>query len=253
MSGLRAVAVLLTAAVVTALTVPAAADEPAAAAAPSSAPAASSPPATRPWLAHPQATEIPSRAPTAPWRPFAVVVFLGALGGAAVLARRRWKGATATRELPRLRVLDTVRVGEKSHLVVAQVGGRNLLLGVTPHTVRRIAWLKPETTDAPAAAASQPEDESIRAGFASALRKSFGYEPITAAPESEDRPKAVERAIVTQNAASLIAARTRDTVDVSPRAARVTARSETAPVEAPDPAVVSMIEGQVSGLKKRRR
>jgi len=251
-SGLRVVAVLLTAAV-TALTVPAAGDEPAAAPAPSSAPAASSTPATRTWLAHPQATEIPSRAPTAPWRPLAVVAFLGALGGAAVYARRRWKGTVATREHPRLRVLDTVRVGEKSHLVVAQVGGRNLLLGVTPHTVRRIAWLKSEATESPAAAAPPAEDPSIRAGFASVLRQSFGYEPVTAAPESSDRPKADDRALVAQNAASLIAARTRDTVDVTPRAARVTARSETAPADAPDPAVVSMIEGQVSGLKKRRR
>jgi flagellar biogenesis protein FliO len=103
-------------------------------------------PPQRPWLAQP-----PTAAPAAPaaqpapipWRSSLLVAVSAALGGAAVWVRSR-KGSGALAKLTssrELRVISTVRVGPKGHLVLAGIGDRALLLGVTDSSVRRIAWL----------------------------------------------------------------------------------------------------------------
>jgi len=99
----------------------------------------------RPWLAQPQtAAPAPAAAPEPaplPWRSSLLVGVSAALGAAAVWVRSR-KGElaklTSSREL---RVISTVRVGPKGHLVLAGIGDRAILLGVTDNSVRRIAWL----------------------------------------------------------------------------------------------------------------
>jgi flagellar biogenesis protein FliO len=67
-----------------------------------------------------------------------------ALGGAAVWARSRRGGLAKLTSSRELRVISTVRVGPKGHLVLAGIGDRALLLGVTDNSVRRIAWLPAE-------------------------------------------------------------------------------------------------------------
>ena len=68
-----------------------------------------------------------------------------ALGGAAVWVLSRKGGTlaklTSSREL---RVISSVRVGPKGHLVLAGIGDRAILLGVTDQAVRRIAWMPAE-------------------------------------------------------------------------------------------------------------
>jgi flagellar biogenesis protein FliO len=106
-------------------------------------------PPQRPWLA-----PAPSAAPAAPaapaaqstpisWRSSLLIAVSAALGGAAVWVRSR-KGSGALAKLTssrELRVISSVRVGPKGHLVLAGIGDRALLLGVTDSAVRRIAWL----------------------------------------------------------------------------------------------------------------
>jgi flagellar biogenesis protein FliO len=46
-----------------------------------------------------------------------------------------------------VRVLSGTPIGPKARAVVAEVGGRLILLGVTEHSVRRLAWLDSEPED----------------------------------------------------------------------------------------------------------
>jgi flagellar biogenesis protein FliO len=82
----------------------------------------------------------PEAAPL-PWRASLLIGVSAALGGAAVWVRSRKGGLAKLTSSRELRVISTVRVGPKGHLVMAGIGDRVLLLGVTDSSVRRIAWL----------------------------------------------------------------------------------------------------------------
>jgi flagellar biogenesis protein FliO len=56
------------------------------------------------------------------------------------------KGELKLSSRPHVRVLSGTVVGPKARAVVAEVGGRHILLGVTEQSVRRLAWL--DTLDA---------------------------------------------------------------------------------------------------------
>jgi flagellar biogenesis protein FliO len=87
---------------------------------------------------------VPVAAPEAarvPWRASLLIGVSAALGGAAVWVRSRKGGLAKLTSSRELRVVSTVRVGPKGHLVLAGIGDRVLLLGVTDSSVRRIAWL----------------------------------------------------------------------------------------------------------------
>lgn len=99
----------------------------------------------RTWLAQPQnaapaAAAAPQPSPV-PWRASLLIAVSAALGGAAVWVRSRKGGLAKLTSSRELRVISTVRVGPKGHLVLAGIGDRALLLGVTDNSVRRIAWL----------------------------------------------------------------------------------------------------------------
>jgi flagellar biogenesis protein FliO len=67
-----------------------------------------------------------------------------AVGGAAVWVRARRGGLAKLTSSRELRVISSVRVGPKGHLVLAGIGDRAMLLGVTDNSVRRIAWMPAE-------------------------------------------------------------------------------------------------------------
>jgi flagellar biogenesis protein FliO len=140
---------------------------------PAPVPALASPPVQesppRTWLAQPSQPKPPVLAEPArsPWRSLLLVLVVAAIGGAAIYARRSKRVAGKLPEAARLRVMSSVRVGPKGFLVLAGVGERTLLLGVTDDSVRRIAWManEPVAQDRPVLApAPEPED------FAPALR-----------------------------------------------------------------------------------
>jgi flagellar biogenesis protein FliO len=111
-----------------------------------------------------------------------MLLVLAGLGGAAFWLKRKRGGKVAPSVAPAIRVVSSTRVGPKAHAVVANVAGRVVLLGVTDHSVQRLAWL-----DAPAED-GRPEEAAEEAD---ALFDPPGYEPPRAMPAARfDAPKA---------------------------------------------------------------
>jgi flagellar biogenesis protein FliO len=217
-----------------------------------------------PWLAQPAQSTISPVTPTAPLRALGLLALVAIAGGVALVARKRLTGPSPTATHPRLRVLDTVRLADKSHLVLTRVGERCLLLGVTSSSVRRIAWLRFAEPSSEPAAGADPEaradartvDGEERHGFPNLLRQAFSQEG--ASPPSSDNSS-------DESPAALIAAKTMDTVE--PFSLRATmaqtassgarrGRSQTgraAKATGGDAQVASLVEAQASGLAARRR
>jgi flagellar biogenesis protein FliO len=100
--------------------------------------------AQRPWLRSKAPQPAASAAPvTSPWRLIALGAVVLGLGGAALFQRRR-RTSLARAVRSDLTVLSAVRVGNKAQVVVVNVGGRKLLLGVTEAEVSRLGWLDGE-------------------------------------------------------------------------------------------------------------
>lgn len=135
---------------------PALAADPRPAAEPRPAPSASlaKPPPARGWLRPQKAASSPTNGPTSPnsGRMALICVVVAALAGAAFLVKRR-RRLVIKRTASELSVITAARVGSKADVVVVQVGGRRLLLGVTESQVSRLCWLDgepdPEQLDAP--------------------------------------------------------------------------------------------------------
>lgn len=76
-----------------------------------------------------------------------VVVIIGAAG--VFWVRRNRKQGTSALPLrgTHVRVLSNTVIGPKARVVVAEVRGRTILLGVTEQSVRRLAWIDDDSTD----------------------------------------------------------------------------------------------------------
>lgn len=102
--------------------------------------------APRSWLRQapaPAATtgapEAPGSAGTLPAGTLPALLVAAALGGLALVARRgRTRGAGRAEVPARIRVVSAARLGPKASLVIAEVGGEVLLLGVTEQSVTRL-------------------------------------------------------------------------------------------------------------------
>jgi flagellar biogenesis protein FliO len=94
------------------------------------------------------------------WRSLLLLVLVGGLGGGALYMKKRRGLPRASAAAPpsTIRVLASTRLSPKAHAIIAQVGGRTILLGVTDSNVRRLAWL-----DEGAAAPALTESDPIRA------------------------------------------------------------------------------------------
>lgn len=119
----------------------AAAPSPPPAAAP--APSASAQPAT--WLAkRPAAKPVATGSSAIPstGRVLGLLLVVGSLGGAALYLKRRGRGDGKRPALPqRLLVVSSTRIGPKAHAVIVAVAGRQMLLGVTDSSVKRLAFI----------------------------------------------------------------------------------------------------------------
>jgi flagellar biogenesis protein FliO len=197
----------------------------------------------------------------APWRATAVLAVLSGLGVAALAARRRRPKTVALPEsATRVRVLSSARIGPKANAVVAEVGGRVLLLGVTDTSVARLAWLDrdaapklprratasapvelaPEPSRAPVETADAEDGEdavperSMATRFGEVLDRALGVRPAPERHTFRANP----------GVAALLAAGVEDVVQ-TPRHARVNTAQATAKT--------LMMEDQVAGLVQRRR
>ena len=203
--------------------------------APAAKPATPAAPATAAWLrqaSRPAPKKLETRAGMSPWRVSIMLIAVAVLGGFAYYARRRKQAPTAQSVTEKLKVLGSTRVGPKAFAVVAEVGGKRLLLGVTEQAVNTLAWLEADAADveerSEPARASRPApvrrdaDEAVQgpSGFLRLLRNAVG--------SAEGRGVAADE----------IAKQTRDEVTLSRRG---------------KPEVTDELEGQVRGLARRRR
>jgi flagellar biogenesis protein FliO len=247
----------------------------------------------RPWLAQPQTTApAPVAAPeptSVPWRSSLLIGVSAALGAAAVWVRSRKGGLAKLTSSRELRVISTVRVGPKGHLVLAGIGDRAILLGVTDSSVRRIAWLPADsitagatdgalageapraTTDSSAAGANGGAGAStamVRAGTVggsvlesrlapsrqSALRASTAGKGAFADILRKIGGRHVDAPPSGKDtsAAAALAELRRDSVQWSKGAAAAAAPTSTATSPAPHRADGGDLEQQAAGILKRR-
>jgi flagellar biogenesis protein FliO len=175
-------------------------------------------------------------------RMIGALLLLGTLGGATLYLKRRGKSETKRAAAPkRLSVVSSTRIGPKAHAVVISVNGRQMLLGVTDSSVKRLAFIdeveedereqereparrSPLASRGAAIAVRNVTPETARAGgFADLLKTAFGK-----------REPARE-----VDAASILAAETQDTVGGKPAAAN------------PNNVRMLDVEGQAQGLIRR--
>lgn len=168
------------------------------------------------------------------------------LAGVALFLKRRRRGALRAVS-SELAVITAARVGTKADVVIVDVSGRRLLLGVTEAQVTRLAWLDGE----PDEEAGELERPAVPGpGAALAVRRAAVSAPARHAAQParsfrETLLGALGRPTVQEDAAVSIAAATEDVVTRTARAPR-------APVAAPAgaPAMVD-VEGQARGLVLR--
>ena len=223
--------------------------------APASAPTADAKPAaakTPSWLASRAAAKTPvaggkSALPSL-GRMLGLFLVLGSLGGAVVYFKRRGRAerrpATPSQ---RLSVVSSTRIGPKAHAVVISVAGRQMLLGVTDSSVKRLAFID-EVAEEEGEREHSRERDPMRRTVEQARERGAGIAVRNVTPEP---PKAGSFADILKtafgkrapargaDAASILAAETRDTVAGKPVAA--------------SPANVRMldVEGQAQGLIRR--
>ena len=110
------------------------------------APAAKSPA----WLAPKSAAKPPKVVAAGPsvglGRSVAVLLFVSVLGGSALYLRSK-KHKTPKARLAQLRVVGSTKLGGRAQLVLAEVNGRQILLGVTDGSVRKLGWLDAEQAE----------------------------------------------------------------------------------------------------------
>jgi hypothetical protein len=207
-----------------------------------------------------------------PWRALSVLLVVLAIGGGALYVQRTkgggaMAGILGARGSGGLRVVDSVRVGPRAQLVVAEFGGRRFLVGVNDTSIRRVAYLGRSGAAAQggraAAAQESPIDVPAPGGFTEAMRRalaSSASQPVSpVAPSQPQHPVATTPAVPSVNAADLLASETRDVVDLGAgaRMSRVLATRDGG--NSPRPADVytrtpgpANVEEQVAGLARRR-
>jgi flagellar biogenesis protein FliO len=188
--------------------------------------------------------------------------------------KRRLQGGIAVLAI-KLEVLASTRISPKAHAVVASVGGRVMLLGVTDHSVRRLAWISPArlkraNPEAPASSAEReseapsapaPTPQRIIERQVAALRTAQKpFQHVEAAPAVAPRAADKEpfRELLTRalgrsgraapeagDTALQIAEATQD------RFERRSERSERTERRAPASADPRFVEGQAAGLSRR--
>jgi flagellar biogenesis protein FliO len=176
------------------------------------------------------------------------------LGGTALYLRSRKNKPTKAR-LTQLRVLGSTKLGGRANLVLAEVAGRKILLGVTDSSVRKLGWLEPDAEEeellTPAA-----RPRLVAAGVDLAARPSrTSAEPVPAAPKRSFRDFLASAVgnigapAADDSAASILAAETQDTFTRgAPRSPEVRRTEPTRKLGNPQ---MLDVEGQARGLLAR--
>ena len=219
-------------------------------------PAAANPPA---WLAPKGAAKPPKVVAAAPkmslGRSLVALVSVSILGGTALYLRSKKNRAPKAR-LAQLRVVGATKLGSRAQLVLAEVNGRQILLGVTDASVRKLGWMDPEPAE------EEEELSSARPRLVAAGVDLGGRSPrVAAEPVPAAAPKRTFRDLLVSavgnlgsrqeddSAALTLAAETQDTFTrTTPRAADKP-RAEASRKNG-NPQMIDL-EGQAKGLLAR--
>lgn len=102
------------------------------------------------WLAPKSAAKPPKVVAAGPsvglGRSLAVLCFVSVLGGSALYLRSK-KHKVPKARLAHLRVVGSTKLGGRAQLVLAEVNGRQILLGVTDGSVRKLGWMDAEPAE----------------------------------------------------------------------------------------------------------
>jgi len=188
-------------------------------------------------------------------RSLIALLSVSVLGGTALYLRSKKNRAPQAR-LARLRVVGATKLGGRAQLVLAEVNGRQILLGVTDASVRKLGWLDDgliEEEEAPSLA----RPRSVATGVDLAVRAHTALETAPAAVA----PKRTFRDLLAtavgnlgsraddDSAALTLAAETQDTFTRSaPRTAQK--RAPEASRKNGNPQMIDL-EGQAKGLLAR--
>jgi flagellar biogenesis protein FliO len=210
------------------------------------------------WLA-PKSAAKPSKAVASGpsvglGRSLGVLLVASLLGGTALYLRSK-KLKTPKARLAQLRVLSSTKLGGRAQLVLAEVDGRKILLGVTDSSVRKLGWMDAgaaEEEELPPAA----RPRLVSAGVDLAARSPrIAVEPAPAPAKRSFRDLLASAVGNIGNrpdddsAALILAGETQDTFTRStPQASE--RRSAEAPRKSGNPQMIDL-EGQAKGLLAR--
>ena len=229
---------------------------------PAPAAAAAKPPA---WLAPHTGPKLGKSVAAGPsvglGRSVGVLLLTSLLGGTALYLRSK-KNKRPLQKLAQLRVVSSTKLGGRAQLVLAEVDGRKILLGVTDSSVRKLGWLEPDAqTVEEEDFASAPRPRLVQAGVDLAVRAPRALadsEPAPAPPKRSFRDLLasavgnIGQRPDDDSAALTLAQQTHDTFTRStPRTTeRQAAPVATAGRRAQGPQMIDL-EGQAKGLLAR--
>jgi flagellar biogenesis protein FliO len=176
------------------------------------------------------------------------LVVVSAVGGAALVMRKRRRSTALPPSMAVINVVSGTRVSPKAQVVIVEVAGKALLLGVTDTTVSSLGWLD-GPIEAPAARDAERSGPSRTLKI---LEGAEGDEPRgndarfrTVLDRALGEEDSAEPFVGNPGVAALIAARTEDVVrPVATRRKRRNASASEAEVFVPE---------QVAGLLRRQR
>jgi len=194
-------------------------------------------------------------------RSVGVLLLAGLLGGTALYLRSKKNKAPKAR-LAQLRVVGSTKLGGRAQLVLAEVDGRKILLGVTDASVRKLGWLDAAPAEEEEDSVSSARPRLVASGVELAARVSRAVEPArAAAPSPTPAPKRSFRDLLASavgnighrpdddSAALTLAAETQDTFTRSTPRAAASLRAEPARQKG-NPQMLD-VEGQAKGLLAR--
>lgn len=93
------------------------------------------------------ATSDTSSSDTGPvWSLVVALILVAGAAAAATWVLRHWKGSIGRREGP-LQLVHVIALGPRERLALVKIGGRYLVVGITPTSISRVAQLSDITDD----------------------------------------------------------------------------------------------------------
>jgi len=219
----------------------------------------------RSWLAAktPAAKHAPvAQSPTVGLgRSLGVLLLTSILGGFALYLRAR-NGRSPRKPNNNLRVVSSTRIAGRAQLVLAEVAGRQILLGVTDSSVQKLGWLDGAEAEEDEYAALAPRPRLVNATQEFAPRTVRAEPRVAPAAAPAANPRSFRDLLKSavgnfgraeeDSAADSIADDTRDTFTRSASAPRAaTAPRPVAPTDTRKNLQLLYVEGQARGLIAR--